>query len=161
LLKSSHQRRLSHGDNPDVFDTLDWPSSILGSGPPPTIKRKPTLSERIRWWRQSAKEKSHCGIIRRNTAGIRVWRRVDPGIARKLGVHRRLVREALISAVPVRKPVPKRKRPRIGPVMDSILGLHPGRGPQGAAQTAAHGPSHLRPPLPGAAKLAGVGVQHP
>ena len=33
------------------------------------------------------------------------------GVARKLGVHRRLVREALGSAVPVQKPVPKRKRP--------------------------------------------------
>ena len=42
------------------------------------------------------------------------------GVARKLGVHRRLVREALSSAVPVRKPAPKRKRPRVGPVMDFI-----------------------------------------
>ena len=42
------------------------------------------------------------------------------GVARKLGVHRRLVREALSSAVPMRKPAPKRKRPRVGPVMDFI-----------------------------------------
>ena len=36
-----------------------------------------------------------------------------PGVARKFGVHRRLVREALSSAVPVRKPAPKRKRPSL------------------------------------------------
>ena len=35
-------------------------------------------------------------------------------------LQERLVREALSSAVPVRKPAPKRKRPRVGPVMDFI-----------------------------------------
>jgi transposase len=42
------------------------------------------------------------------------------GVARKLGVHRRLVREALSSAIPVQKPAAKRKRPRVGPVVDFI-----------------------------------------
>src|SRR6476469_7439280 len=46
------------------------------------------------------------------------------GVARKLGVHRRLVREALNGAVPVVKPSQPRPRPRIEPVaafIDAIL----------------------------------------
>jgi transposase len=46
------------------------------------------------------------------------------GVARKLGVHRRLVREALSGAVPVEKVPPSRPRPRIEPVaafIDAIL----------------------------------------
>ena len=46
------------------------------------------------------------------------------GVARKLGVHRRLVREALNGAVPVMKVAPPRARPRIEPVaafIDAIL----------------------------------------
>ena len=42
------------------------------------------------------------------------------GVARKLGVHRRLVREALKSAVPELKPAPSRARPRMGPVVDFV-----------------------------------------
>ena len=42
------------------------------------------------------------------------------GVARKLGVHRRLVREALKSAVPEQKPAPSRARPRMGPVVDFV-----------------------------------------
>ena len=82
------------------------------------------------------------------------------GVARKLGVHRRLVREALSSAVPVRKPAPKRKRPRVGPVMDFIDAIleEDRKAPR---KQRAHGPSNLRPPLPGAAKLGGIGVQCP
>src|SRR5690349_24978994 len=46
------------------------------------------------------------------------------GVARKLGVHRRLVREALNGAVPVVKVAAPRPRPRIEPVaafIDAIL----------------------------------------
>lgn len=42
------------------------------------------------------------------------------GVARKFGVHRRLVREALFSAIPAEKPPPKRPCPRLGPVADFI-----------------------------------------
>ena len=35
------------------------------------------------------------------------------GVARKFGVHRRLVREALGSAVPQQRPAPDRPRPKI------------------------------------------------
>lgn len=42
------------------------------------------------------------------------------GVAQKLGVHRRLVREALGSAVPAAKAVPQRARPRVGPVTQFI-----------------------------------------
>src|SRR5687767_5453195 len=46
------------------------------------------------------------------------------GVARKFGVHRRLVREALSDARPTQKPTPPRARPRLGPVaafIDAIL----------------------------------------
>src|SRR3954447_13160807 len=44
------------------------------------------------------------------------------GVARKLGVHRRLVREALASAIPQPKqpPVRPRARPRLGLVADFV-----------------------------------------
>lgn len=42
------------------------------------------------------------------------------GVARKLGVHRRLVREALGGAVPLQRPAPARARPRLGPVSEFI-----------------------------------------
>ncbi len=46
------------------------------------------------------------------------------GVARKVGVHRRLVREALNGAVPAEKPAGPRPRPRVEPVagfIDAIL----------------------------------------
>jgi transposase len=42
------------------------------------------------------------------------------GVARKVGVHRRLVREALGTAVPGAKPAAPRPRPRTGPVAEFI-----------------------------------------
>ena len=42
------------------------------------------------------------------------------GVARKLGVHRRLVREALANAIPAEKPATKRARPRLGPLAEFI-----------------------------------------
>ena len=44
-------------------------------------------------------------------------------VARKLGVHRRMVREALGNAVPSRRKKPERKRPRLAPVMPFIDGI--------------------------------------
>jgi hypothetical protein len=46
------------------------------------------------------------------------------GIAKKLGIHRRMVREAVLSAVPVKRKTPERERPKLEPVMtfvDAIL----------------------------------------
>ena len=46
------------------------------------------------------------------------------GVAKKLGVHRRMVREALANALPARRKNPKRKRPKLGgviPWIDAIL----------------------------------------
>src|SRR5205814_3838205 len=46
------------------------------------------------------------------------------GVARKFGVHRRMVREALESSMPMRVPARERPRPTIGPVatfIDEIL----------------------------------------
>ena len=42
------------------------------------------------------------------------------GVARKLGVHRRMVREALADAVPRAKRKAERARPAVGPVMEFI-----------------------------------------
>ncbi len=45
------------------------------------------------------------------------------GVARKFGIHRRMVREALGSAVPTQRPAPTRRRPRLGPLVDFIEGI--------------------------------------
>lgn len=42
------------------------------------------------------------------------------GVARKLGVHRRMVREAMGSAVPLERTPATRPRPSLGPVIDFI-----------------------------------------
>ena len=42
------------------------------------------------------------------------------GVARKLGIHRRMVREAIASAVPKEKPTVRRDRPRLGAVVEFI-----------------------------------------
>src|ERR1041385_6577328 len=39
------------------------------------------------------------------------------GVAKKLGIHRRMVREALAAAVPARRKKPKRKGPKLGSVI--------------------------------------------
>ena len=46
------------------------------------------------------------------------------GIAKKLGIHRRMVREAVLSAVPVERKTPIRERPKLEPAMafiDAVL----------------------------------------
>jgi len=46
------------------------------------------------------------------------------GIAKKLGIHRRMVREAVLSAVPVERKTPARERPKLEPAMafvDAVL----------------------------------------
>jgi hypothetical protein len=45
------------------------------------------------------------------------------GVARKFGVHRRLVREALGQAVPEQRPAKARARPKIGPLAEFIDGI--------------------------------------
>ena len=42
------------------------------------------------------------------------------GVARKFGVHRRMVREAIESSIPMRVPAKARPRPTIGPVAEFI-----------------------------------------
>lgn len=64
------------------------------------------------------------------------------GVARKFGVHRRMVREAIGNAVPAARKIPDRDRPKLGS-SDSFHRGDAGSGPEGAAKTAAHGASDL------------------
>ena len=45
------------------------------------------------------------------------------GVARKLGVHRRMVREAIANAVPPVKKTPVREQPKLGPAREFIDGI--------------------------------------
>lgn len=45
------------------------------------------------------------------------------GVARKFGIHRRMVREALANALPVEKPTVQRRRARLGAVVNFIEGI--------------------------------------
>ena len=45
------------------------------------------------------------------------------GVARKLGVHRRVVREAIANAVPAERKQPERERPKLAAVVPFIDGI--------------------------------------
>jgi len=45
------------------------------------------------------------------------------GIAKKLGIHRRMVREAVLSTVPMERKTPVRERPKLEPAMAFIDAL--------------------------------------
>ena len=72
------------------------------------------------------------------------------GVARKFGVHRRMVREAIDSAVPKPRKKAEREKPKMAAVIPWIE-ADPGGRPEGAAETAAHGAPHLVPAEGGAA----------
>ncbi len=66
------------------------------------------------------------------------------GIAKKLGIHRRMVREAVLSAVPIERKTPVRERPKLEPAMAFIDAfLEADR--KGATEATAYGTSHLVP----------------
>ena len=66
------------------------------------------------------------------------------GVARKYKVHRRTFRAALKNAVPLKRKVTPRKRPKNG-VGHSVHRRHPGKRFEGAVQPATYGASDLGP----------------
>ena len=91
----------------------------------------PTLSGRS--VRSRYEEYRGGGGMRRRNATVELFEQIRreyefglgtiQGVARKFGVHRRLVREAVQSAVPRQKAVPVRPRPRLEPVAAFIDGI--------------------------------------
>jgi hypothetical protein len=73
------------------------------------------------------------------------------GVARKFGVHRRMVREALANALPARRKKPERKRPKLSaarPMIDAIL-EGDRRAPRKQRHTARRIYQRIRAELPG------------
>ena len=64
------------------------------------------------------------------------------GVARKLGVHRRMVREAIRNALPMGRKRPDRRSLETEAVIP-LIEEHAGSGPERTAQAAAHGASDL------------------
>jgi hypothetical protein len=61
------------------------------------------------------------------------------GVARKLGIHRRMVREALADAVPKERKIVERARPKLEPAIPFIE-QDSGKGCECASQTTTHAP---------------------
>ena len=64
------------------------------------------------------------------------------GVARKLGIHRRMVREALGDAIPRERKISTRGKPRLEPG-EALHRSHPAGGRERASKAATHGTSDL------------------
>jgi transposase len=73
------------------------------------------------------------------------------GVARKFGVHRRMVREALANALPARRKKPERKRPKLSAAMPFIEAILESdrRAPRKQRHTARRIHQRIRAELPG------------
>src|ERR1700681_838371 len=101
------------------FDTVEWPRLILGNGPP-VVRARPTLPTSDGWLEVGCAGEERRWICSKKYARIRVRGSQHFGVARKFGVHRRMVREAIESSIPIRLPAKERLRPTIGPVATLI-----------------------------------------
>ena len=82
------------------------------------------------------------------------------GVARKLGVHRRMVREAVRSAVPAQRK--KTERPAVKMARSGgVDRFDSGVGPEGSAEAAAHGAADLRSDPCGGSGLRARGADGP
>ena len=79
------------------------------------------------------------------------------GVSRKLGVHRRMVRQALSDAVPPARKSPERKKPRLEPVMGFINEVLEAES-EGTTETAAHQSPDLRTDPDGTSGTSNWGI---
>ena len=96
------------------FDIREWPTCC---SQPPTLPTSDGRSE-VRCAREERRRSSS-----KRYAASEFGIASIAGVARKFGVHRRLVREAIGTAVPQQRPAAERPRPPIEPVAEFIDGI--------------------------------------
>lgn len=103
---------------------MKWPTSAVYSGPPLGQSELLVWTERELRTGAGVGLESQGGALRADSPGVCFLAGSIIGVARKLGVHRRMVREAVRSALPARRKKTERPHLKIAPAaafIDEVL----------------------------------------